>query len=134
MTSLLLTFALLATVPHGETVLRDRACCLEVNNFHDSEGQLVFKQLLVWEFRRGTHRIIDWRLIKNRGELGTNIEVRRDYQTGDYVARWWEENGGEREVRAKTARETWTQVDPELRDRDAHPVNQRRKLIQGGKP
>lgn len=126
MTSILLTAALLATVPHDD-VQRDRACCLEVNRFHDGEGRIVFVQLLVWELHNGTHRIVDWRLMKNRDQDRTNIEVRRDYQSGDYVARW-DEDSGSREVRAGTARDTWTQFDPELEDRAKWPVDRRRKL------
>jgi hypothetical protein len=128
MTYLLLTAALL-TVPHDD-VLRDRACCLEVNVFHDSEAKPIFTQLLVWQFHNGQHRIIDWRLIRNRGEHNTNIEVRRDYATGDYVARW-DEDSGSREVRAATYRETLTQHDPELVDRDQWPIERRRKLWSG---
>jgi hypothetical protein len=131
MNGLLITAALLATVPQ-DTVLRDRCCCLEVNSFYDSEGQLVFKQLLVLDFRprKGVHQCEDWRLIKNRDQQRANIVVRRDYQTGEYVARW-DEDSGPREVRAVTYRETFGQADPELVDRDKHPVNERRKLWSG---
>jgi hypothetical protein len=127
MTTILLTAALLATVPHDD-VQRDRVCCIETNAFHDSEAKPVFNQAIFYDFnpRKGRHEVVDWKLIKNRDGV-VNIQVRRDYRTGEYVARW-DEDGGPREVRALTWKDTQTQTDPELLDRDNLPVDRRRRL------
>lgn len=128
MTALLLTvalLALLATVPVEDVVLRDRVEVIETNHFYDADAKPVFTQAIFWS---DDNRIIDWRLVRNRqDEPRANIEVRRDYRTGGYVAAW-DDNGLLREVRAKCWRETWTQYDVELVDRDKWPVCNRRLL------
>jgi hypothetical protein len=120
---------LLGTIPH-DAIVRDRACCLEIDHFCDADdAREVFTQLVVWETCRGKERIIDWRLVK-RTDGKPNLEVRRDYTAGGYVAMWQD---GEvlREVRAPCFRERWTQHDVELKDREHHPLNSRRKLSDG---
>lgn len=132
MTSLLTAALLLGTMP-VDTVTRDRCDCLETNHFFSDEGELVFNQLLFldWCQHKGCHRCEDWRLLKKAhadDRYGSShIVIRRDYATGEWVARWDEDNGP-REVRALTYRESWTQHDPELLDRLAHPMERRRKL------
>jgi hypothetical protein len=118
----------LGTIPQDTGIVRDRVCCLEVNHFHDKDdAREVFVQLLAWEFCEGCERIVDWRLVKRNDEGQANIEVQRDYRTGEHVARWLD---GEtfREVRAETYRETFTNWDRELQDREHHPLDRRRKL------
>lgn len=126
---------LLATVP-VDTVVRDRCDCLETNHFYSNEGEPVFSQLLFldWCQHKGCHRCEDWRLLKKtESDPHSHITIRRDYATGEWVARW-SDDSGPREVRAMTFRETWTSHDPELVDRSAHPVERRRKLWSGKEP
>jgi hypothetical protein len=63
-----------------------------------------------------------WRLVKNPAQL-----PQRDWQDGGYVAVW---HDGEvlRHVHAESMRETWTQYDPELIEREFLPKEQRREL------
>lgn len=132
MTPAFLLAAMLATVPQ-ETVLRDRCDTIEINSFHDDEARLVFTQAIFsdWCQHKGCEQIADWRLVRNRdSEPRANIEIRRDYATGDYLA-LWDDNGRLREVRAKSYRETWTQVDRELQGRERYPQERRRKLTSG---
>lgn len=129
MTGLLLTAALLATLP-VDTALRDDVACIEVQHFYDDQAKLVFDQVVFWRWCKVKccEEVQDWRLLKNESQW-----PRRDYRAGDYVARWWDGDAF-REVRAPTIRERWLQWDVELLDRDKHPVQDRRKLIMGGLP
>lgn len=133
MTTLLLAAALLATVPQ-DAVLRDRCDLIEVNAFHDQDAKLIFTQCLFWDWcpTRSCHRICDWKLIRqNRDQFDAkNITIKRDFSTGEWVATW-SDDSGPREVRAATYRDSLTQFDPELLDRDKHPVQERRKLSSG---
>ena len=116
---------LLATVPH-ETIPCDRVALIEVNHFCNDEAQLVFDQVLFYEWNasKGRHDVQAWRLLKN-----PNQWPQRDYGTGEYRSMWLD---GEtlREVRAATVRETWTQIDPELEARQVLAKEKRRDLIK----
>jgi hypothetical protein len=105
-----------------EDVPRDRIDLIEVNHFHDDQGRLVFDQVIFYEWspEKGRHQVQAWRLLKNASQ-----RPHRDYRTGEYVATWLD---GEtfREVRAATMRETWTQYDPELVERE-HLAKEKRK-------
>ena len=107
-----------------EDVPRDRIDLIEVNHFHDDQGRLVFDQVIFYEWspEKGRHQVQAWRLLKNSGQ-----KPRRDYQTGEYVASWLD---GEmlREVRGRTMRESWTQYDPELVERE-HLAKEKRKEL-----
>lgn len=104
--------------------VRDRVDLIEVNHFHDDQARLVFDQVIFYEWSpaKGRHQVLAWRLLKAPGQ-----RPRRDYRTGDFAA-MWTDGGTEREVRAVTFRETWTQHDPELVEREALAVPMRRDL------
>jgi hypothetical protein len=63
-----------------------------------------------------------WRLVKNPAQL-----PQRDWKDGGYLAVWQD---GEvlRHVHGQSMRETWTQYDPELIEREYLPKEQRREL------
>jgi hypothetical protein len=109
-----------------EDIPRDRVDLIEVNHFHDDQGRLVFDQVIFYEWspEKGRHQVKAWRLLKN-----PNQKPRRDFQTGEYVASWVD---GEslREVRAATIRESWTQYDPELVEREFLPKEKRKDLAK----
>jgi hypothetical protein len=109
-----------------EDVPRDRIDLIEVNHFHDDQGRLVFDQVIFYEWspEKGRHQVQAWRLLKTASQ-----KPRRDYGTGDYVATWLD---GEtlREVRAATMRETWTQYDPELVEREYLAKEKRKDLAK----
>jgi hypothetical protein len=104
----------------------DRVDLIEVNHFHDDQGRLVFDQVIFYEWcpRRGRHQVQAWRLLKTPAQ-----KPRRDFATGEYVATW---HDGEtlREVRAPAARESWTQYDPELVEREYLPKEKRKDLVK----
>jgi hypothetical protein len=131
MNGFILTAALLATLPVDDGVLRDRCDVLEVNHYFDDEARPVFTQLLFldWCPRASCHHCADWRLMKQGTDQFNRwqITIHKEYATGDWVATWTDDAGA-REVRAKQWRESFTQHDPEMTERERWPVDQRRKL------
>lgn len=119
--------AAFATLPTHEVIVTDRVDLVEVNHFHDGQAKLLFSQLLFWQWheRDGKFHIVDWRLVKSEA-----MEPRRDYARRRYVATIPAGQFSDRtcEVWADDYRETWTQVDPELIDRESWPIEKRRKL------
>jgi hypothetical protein len=63
-----------------------------------------------------------WRLVKNPSQL-----PQRDWASGGYSATW--QDGEQiRHIRSKSIRETWTQYDPELVEREFLPKEKRKEL------
>jgi len=99
-------------------VLRDSVDVVELNHFYDDEGKPVFDQLIFYRWEpAGFHRLIDYRLVKSR-------ECLPQRQQHGWFSLWWDE-GELRRVDAASYRETWTQYDPELVDRENHPKGSR---------
>ena len=121
----MLLILLLSVLPRGEP-LRDRVDLVEVNHFFDEHGKRVFDQIIFfdWQPRECEHRVRAWRLLKTESQLPV-----RDWDRGDWRMLWTD---GEwlREVRAATYRETFTQYDPEVEDRDYLPKEQRKELAK----
>lgn len=107
-----------------EDVVRERVDLVEVNHFYDEQGRLVFDQTIFydWSAAHSRYMVRAWRLVKNPAQL-----PQRDWQDGGYVAVW---HDGEvlRHVGAESMRETWTQYDPELVEREYLPKEQRKDL------
>ncbi len=107
-----------------EDVARDRVDLIELNHFYDEKGRLVFDQVIFydWEPIRGRYDVRAWRLLKKQTQV-----PHRDWQNRKFVAVW---HDGEilREVEAETIRESWTQYDPELVEREFLPKDKRRDL------
>ena len=107
-----------------EDVAREQVDLKEVNHFYDEQGRLVFDQVIFydWSPEHGRHMVRAWRLVKNPAQL-----PQRDWKDGGYVAVWQD---GEvlRHVRGHSMRETWTQYDPELIEREYLPKEQRKEL------
>jgi hypothetical protein len=70
------------------------------------------------------HHVRAWRLIKDDSQLPV-----RDWQQGGFLSVWQD---GEllRVVRSSAIRETWSQYDPELAEREALPPDRRRELTK----
>lgn len=126
---MILALLLLAVIP-PELVARESVDLIEVNHFYDEQGRLVFDQVIFydWSPPHSRYQVIAWRLVKCRSQLPS-----RDWNGGGHVAIWAD---GEtiRSVRAAGYRETWTQYDPELVERETLPKCQRRELRQLSKP
>ena len=110
-------------VPH-DTMIRDAVDVIEVNHFYDDCGRHVFDQQIFWDWSGTRYQVVAWRLIKSPEML-----PHRDWKRGGYVA-MWRDNETLREVRAPAIRETWTQYDPELAERQVLPQEQRRHLTK----
>lgn len=110
----LILIAALTILPQGE--LPERCDLIECNHFFDSDGREVFVQHLAWDWhaRHGCHHIATWALCKQE-------QARHCYTSGDWIVCM-----KERQFRAPVYRETWTQHDPELLDRERWPVANRR--------
>lgn len=126
-----LVLPLLAIVPI-EDVVCDRVDCVEVNHFYGEQGRLIFDQAIFYDWSPADERyqVRDWRLVKNPAQIPT-----RDWARGvdpqDRVPRYtatWLDGEVLRRVEADSYRETWTQYDPELLEREQFPKERRRGL------
>jgi hypothetical protein len=107
-----------------EAAVADHVDVVEINHFYDEHGKLVFDQVLYfdWSPAQSRYNVRAWRLLKSPAQV-----PQKDWQRGDYVATFYD---GDvlREVRATSVRETWTQYDPELVEREFLPKERRREL------
>ena len=106
-------------------VAADTADVIELNHYYDEQGNLVFDQLIFWEWwgEESAYHVFAWRFVKSPSQI-----PRRDWHRGGYVI-IWHDSGQLRRVRSPARRETWTQYDPEVYDRRFVPQDQRRGLI-----
>jgi hypothetical protein len=119
----LIALLLLSIVPR-ECELRESCDLVELNHFYDENARLVFDQDIFydWSPHDGRYQVRAWRLVKCDGQIPV-----RDWQRGGYVTRW-QEFEMPREVRSQSIRETWTQYDVELVERDFLAKESRREL------
>lgn len=116
------TLLLIGWIGPEPPVLRETVDQLEVNHFFDEHGKLVFDQYIFREWHySGEFRIVDWRLCKSVAQqpLGNRVL-------------WWD-GDKIRDVRAVSVKETWTQYDVELLERERLPKEFRRELLPGGR-
>lgn len=106
------------------SIVKDEVDLVEINHYHDARGEHVFDQLIFydWSSQKRRFQVRAWRLIKNDSQV-----PRRDHRQGNWLVRW-HDDGILREVVAASRRETWTQYDPELMERDNLPQDQRLDL------
>ena len=107
-----------------EDVASEQVDLVEVNHFYDDQGRHVFDQVIFydWADGHGRHMVRAWRLVKNPAQL-----PQRNWTDGTYTALWYD-NDVLRKVRAKAMRESWTQYDPELIERETLPKEKRTEL------
>ena len=116
----LLALLILSIVPRPDTP-SETVDLIEINWFFGHQGELIFSQAIFWDWRHDRYEVRAWRLVKEPGQLPV-----RDWQHGGYVTAWKDE--GLRRVRATEVRETFTQVDVEMEQRQVLPADQRRGL------
>jgi hypothetical protein len=123
--NLVLTMSATGLTP-VDTPAVDQVDMIEINHFHDEHGRLVFDQIIFfdWSVADGRYQVRAWRLLKHPAQI-----PHRNWANGMYVATWYD---GEllRKVSARSLRETWTQHDPELFERDFLPKEQRREFVK----
>ena len=115
-----LIIAAVCIVPRCDTPA-ESCDLIEVNHFFGHQGELIFSQAIFWDWKHDRYEVRAWRLVKVPGQLPA-----RDWQHGGYVTAWKDE--GLRRVRASEVRETWTQVDVEMEQRQVLPAEKRRGL------
>lgn len=108
-----------------DDVTRDSVDLVEVNHFYDEQGRLIFDQILFyeWSSKNARFQILDkFRLVK----------FKDNYPCWDHDANRWVshfiEMDRHRKVYARFQKETWTQYDPELLEREILPSEKRRPL------
>ncbi len=115
-----------------EDVSREKVDLMEVNHFYDEQGRLVFDQVIFydWSPEHSRYMVRAWRLVKNPSQL-----PERDWRDGGYLS-VWQDGEVVRRVQADSMRETWTQYDPELVEREYLPKERRKELrkeVRGAK-
>lgn len=118
---------LLCLLPHDE-VYREAVDLIELNHFYDEQGRLVFDQVIFYDWSEGRYNVQAWRLVKNHNQL-----PQRDWASAvtgvpaGYSA-MWQDGEQIRHIYSKSIRETWTQYDPELLEREVLPKERRKEL------
>src|SRR5262245_31984688 len=107
-----------------EDVARESVDLIELNHFYDEHGRLVFDQVIFydWAAADARYNVRAWRLVKNPAQL-----PQRDWTGGGYTA-LWQDGEQIRHIYSKSIRETWTQYDPELVEREYLPKEKRKEL------
>lgn len=117
------------TLTPAEEVTVDQVDLVEVNHFYDDQGRLVFDQVIYydWSERHSRFQVRDWRLLKSPAQVPL-----RDWRGGGYVSEWedFKQRNGLRRIKTKSIRETWTQYDPELVEREFLPQEKRVELTR----
>jgi hypothetical protein len=107
-----------------EDVARESVDLMELNHFYDKHARHIFDQIIFydWSADEARYNVRAWRLVKSANQL-----PQRDWSTGGYSA-MWQDGEQVRCVYTKATRETWTQHDPELVEREYLPKERRQEL------
>ena len=151
------SFLLLLSIIPQPSVLVGSVDLVELNHFYDEYGKLIFDQVIWYDWVEGVTVIpqqlpMEWRMRddgtetrvdvgKTKGFSGARYQVRAwrlvkvpeilpvmDHSTGLYRSTWENSEEGTRTVLAKEYRESWTQYDPELVEREFLPKELRLEL------
>lgn len=96
-----------------------RCDMIEVNHVYGEDGAYRFTQVIAWEWLPDycVHRVQDWKFIK-----------RWQMRDGAFIG--WGDSECYR-AHPDLFRETWTQFDAEMRDREMFPVDKRVRVFAG---
>ncbi len=121
-------WAAISLTPSDEITV-DEVDLIEVNHFYDDQARLVFDQIIYydWSPEDRRYQVKDWRLLKSPAQVPL-----RDWHSGGYLSEWqdFKQRNGLRRVKAKSIRETWTQYDPELIEREFLAQDKRAELTR----
>ncbi|TWT30701.1 hypothetical protein [Blastopirellula retiformator] len=118
-----LTCAIVSAAETHTPAVHDRVDLIEVNHLYDCGGRHVLDQIIFWDWDRDRFTVRAWRLIKDG-----NCLPRRN-RNGVYVS-YWRDMYTMRKVVAPRKRETWTNYDPEVADREVLPMDCRWGLVR----
>ncbi|MCA9154400.1 MAG: hypothetical protein R3C99_08655 [Pirellulaceae bacterium] len=124
-TSMAICLAAICLTPVDD-VAYDRVDMVEVNHFYDEHGRPVFDQVIFYDWCpvQSRYNVRAWRLLKTPAQVPY-----RSRQQDGFVAVWYD-GDTLRKVKANAMRESWTQHDPELVEREYLPKEQRRELCK----
>lgn len=107
-------------------MLYEKVDLIEINHCYDEKGQLVFDQLLFYDWcpARARYDVRDWRLLRSATQV-----PKRDPHTGLHVV-IWRDGQTLRKVHAETVRESWTQYDPEIVEQQHLAKEHRRAFVK----
>lgn len=122
-TAILVFLAALGLTPREEST-SEQVDLIELNHCYDEHGKLVIEQIIYydWSYAESRYQVRAWRLLKTPGQI-----PRRSSSGDGYVA-VWQDGNLLRKIHAKQFRETWTQHDPELTEREFLPKEKRLDL------
>jgi hypothetical protein len=128
-----LALLLLSTLPRL-TPPTEQVDLVELNHYYEDhdDAKWLFDQVIFYEWNRDLDyfEVRDHRLMKVAGEDYTrrDMALTRVHAHGYYLASW-RDYGKHYQVIARHYRETWTQYDPELVEREKLPKEKRRLLF-----
>jgi hypothetical protein len=101
----------------------ERVDLIELNHCFDEHGRPAIDQLIFYDWctTQSRFQVRAWRLVK------THAQLPKADASGGYMVRW-QDGAVLRQIYAKQFRETWTQYDPELVEREFLPKDKRRDL------
>ncbi len=119
-----LALAACGSTPTG-LITEDRVDLVEVNHLYDEQGRRLFDQVIFYDWSADQRRfnVRAWRLVKSPSQLPLK------HVSGGFVSIWHDDRTLRRVV-AKSKRESWTQYDPELIDRQFLPKDKRPNLTK----
>ncbi len=122
---MLIVLLALSVVPPTD-VCSETVDVVEVNHFYDDQGRLVFDQVIFydWHHQQSHYHVRAWRLIKTPSQI-----PRRCHSSQFGYVTIWHDGYALRRVVAISLRETWTQYDPELLERELLPKQLRCELM-----
>ena len=121
-TAAIMLSLLLCSDPPQFTVT-EKVDLIEVNHYFDSKGNPVLEQAIYydWSPEQGRFEVVDYKLLESIAQ-----QPRRD-KSGDYHS-VWHDGHVLRTVQAYSCQRTWTQFDPEHRERETLPHELRQGL------
>lgn len=121
----LILFLLFAGIKFDSTVTT-HVHAIELNHFYDMKGNPVYDQVIFWECapETGRFQVRAWTIADDR-EIPNRRPI-KNYATGLYQVDWYDTDKGiKRKVTSNLYRESWTQYDPEMRDKKVHHESRR---------
>lgn len=122
--AILLALALSSASP-ANLITTDQVDMVEVNHLYDEQGRLLFDQVIYydWSPEQRRYNVRAWRLVKTPSQLPTR------HVSGGYISLWHDDRTLRRVI-ATSRRESWTQYDPELVERQFRSKDKRPNLTK----
>lgn len=116
---LVIALLVTSTIPQSALV-EDYVDVIELNHVYDNEGKPVLSQFIFWNRTDSGFEIVAWRLYCGESISRSNRNCHVILVQADTF----------RKVNSLQFKETWTQYDPEMRERTKLPINQRLGLTR----